>query len=116
MLFGGAGKDTFVTTLSQIFSLSDVDIYADFVVADDKIELGAVGYKVPYTHAATFAASEFIAGAGFTAAKDADDRIIYDTSTGALYFDSDGNGVNVAIKFAVGLLGIAPTADNFTFA
>jgi Ca2+-binding RTX toxin-like protein len=117
VLFAGAGKDTFVTTLSPIFGLSDVDTYADFTVADDKIELGTVGYNgLPYTHAATFAAGEFIAGAGFTAAKDADDRIIYDTTTGALYFDRDGNGVNVAIKFAVVLVGTALTADSFTFA
>ena len=36
-----------------------------------------------------------------TAAGDADDRIIYDSATGILYFDSDGSGAAAQILFAV---------------
>ena len=35
-----------------------------------------------------------------TAADDADDRIIYDETTGAVYYDSDGNGAAAQVQFA----------------
>jgi Ca2+-binding RTX toxin-like protein len=35
-----------------------------------------------------------------TALQDADDRIIYDPSNGALHFDADGNGAGAAVTFA----------------
>src|SRR4029077_13799160 len=38
----------------------------------------------------------FVAGAGFTAGRDASDRLVYDTSTGNLYYDADGNGPDAA--------------------
>ena len=34
-------------------------------------------------------------------AADADDRIIYDLSSGALFYDRDGNGAARQVKFAV---------------
>jgi serralysin len=42
-------------------------------------------------------AGAFVVG---TAAADADDRILYDTATGALFYDSDGTGAAAAIQFA----------------
>jgi Ca2+-binding RTX toxin-like protein len=36
-----------------------------------------------------------------TAAHDADDRIIYNKATGALYYDSDGTGAHAQVLFAV---------------
>ena len=46
----------------------------------------------------------FNAGAGLIEAQDATDRILYDTTTGALYYDADGTAGEPAIHFAV--LGI----------
>jgi Ca2+-binding RTX toxin-like protein len=50
---------------------------------------------------------------------DADDRLIYNTTTGALYYDKDGNGSKAAVQIALLELvnGIAPTLayDDFIF-
>jgi Ca2+-binding RTX toxin-like protein len=47
------------------------------------------------------------AGAGLSTAGDADDRIVYNTTTGTLYYDPDGTGAAAATAFAV--LSTQPT-------
>ena len=48
-----------------------------------------------------------------SAALDADDRIIYNTSNGGLYYDADGVGGQAAVQFAT-LSGVPPlTAADF---
>ena len=60
--------------------------------------------------AGTLAASAFVIGA---TAADADDRIVYDSATGALYFDADGNGAGGAVQFATLTTGLALTNNDF---
>jgi len=42
----------------------------------------------------------FAAGAGLTAAADADDRLVFNTSTGNLYYDPDGVGGSASMWVA----------------
>ena len=60
--------------------------------------------------AGALAAGAFNTGA---AATEADDRIIYNSATGALLFDADGTGASAAIQFATLAGGLALTASEF---
>ena len=51
----------------------------------------------PRSPPATLAANQFVIG---TAAQDANDRIIYNSNTGELFYDSDGTGGTAAVQFA----------------
>jgi len=93
ILYGLGGADTF--QFSTVTGANNVDRIVDFVTGVDKIALddfifvGLASGALP--------ASAFYVG---SAAHDADDRIIYNQTTGALYFDYDGNGIGTAIQFA----------------
>ncbi|SEJ26198.1 Hemolysin-type calcium-binding repeat-containing protein [Sphingobium sp. AP50] len=105
-LTGGAGADNFV--FDAALGSNNVDKIQDYVVADDSITLDDAiftGLSV-----GTLSANAFYIG---SAAHDADDRIIYNSATGALLFDADGNGAGVAIKFAQLSTGLALTNAEF---
>jgi Ca2+-binding RTX toxin-like protein len=48
-----------------------------------------------------------------TAAADADDRIIYDSATGKLFYDADGNAAGAQVLFAQVTAGTALTDVDF---
>lgn len=115
VLDGKAGSDTLTgSTGADIFAFTtalgaaNVDSITDFVVVDDTIRLG----NAVFTGLAGGAlnANAFFIGA---AANDASDRIIYNSATGALLFDADGNGAGAAIQFATLSTGLAMTAADF---
>ena len=58
-------------------------------------------------------AAAFRSGAGVTAAQDASDRIVYDTTTGNLYYDADGAGGSASIQFGILTTKPAITAGDF---
>ena len=93
-LTGGAGKDLFFfdTALNKV---SNVDRIVGFSHVDDTIRLENAVFKG--LHTGTLKAAAFWVG---KSAHDADDRIVYDKASGALYFDSDGSGHHAAIQFA----------------
>lgn len=103
-LAGGAGADIFAFTAA----LGDVDTINGFSVADDTIELSIAVFTA--LGAGSLDPGAFVIG---SAAADADDRIIYDAATGALYYDFDGNGAGAAVQFATLATGLALTASDF---
>ena len=110
MLFR-SGTDAFVfnTTLGAV----NVDGITDFSVLDDTIWLE----NAVFTGLANgvLAAAAFVANATGLAA-DASHRIIYETGTGNLYFDADGNGVGARVLFATLNPSLAVTnVDFFVF-
>ena len=84
---------------SALSASTNVDTIQDFLADDDTIVLDLS----IFTEIAdgTLAASAFCIG---TAAKDADDRIIYDQTSGRIFYDADGSGATAAILFSVKLV------------
>lgn len=105
-LQGGVGQDTFVfdSALS-----SNVDTLSDFFAADDTIELQRSVFS-GITADGTLNANAFQLG---TAANDTADRIIYDQTTGRIYYDADGLGGAAQVLFATVAAGTALTNADF---
>ncbi len=110
-LTGGNGADTFVFN-TALNAATNVDAITAFLAVDDTIDLVRSVFTA-FATAHTLTAAEFQSGAGLTAGTQADDRIVYDTASGAVYYDSDGVGGAAAIEFAI-LTG-HPTITNADF-
>jgi Ca2+-binding RTX toxin-like protein len=100
-LTGGAGSDAFVFHASE----SALDSITDFVSAVDKLVFDNNGFTAIGAPGA-FAAGDgrFAAGPGLTSGRDADDRVIYDSLGGNLYYDADGSGAGLS-RFVASLQG-----------
>jgi trimeric autotransporter adhesin len=110
-LTGGGGNDNFIfnTTLGT----GNIDRITDFNRAQDTIRLE--GGIFTNTLNGALAASAFVRNASGNAA-DGSDRIIYETDTGRLFFDADGNGGAAKVQFAILATGLGLTsADFFVF-
>ncbi len=94
-LYGGAGTDHFFFD-AKLNAKTNVDRIMDFNPVDDVLGLSkSIFSKItrgPLKEAAFHNGKK---------AHDADDRIVYDTKTGNLYYDPDGTGSKAKIKFAV---------------
>jgi Ca2+-binding RTX toxin-like protein len=111
MLVGGPGSDTFVfdTTLS---ASNNVDTITDFnanstdhvVLSNAVFGLGSSGTLA----AGSFASFSSVAGQSTTAGA----HVVYESSTGSLYFDGNGGGLNDAVKFAT--LTVTAGSVDFT--
>ncbi|MHC2089233.1 calcium-binding protein [Methylobacterium sp. CM6244] len=107
ILTGGSGHDTFVFD-STPNAVSNVDRIVDFSVSDDRIRLDhPVFAALAKGHLTSDA---FIIGAKAT---DADHRILYNSKTGAVSYDADGNGGASAVQFATLDANLKLTADDF---
>ena len=110
-LAGGMGTDNFVFDTS-LNGLSNVDRIMDFSVVDDTIRLENAVFTA-FATAGTLASGAFRIGA---AAADLDDRIIYNSGTGALIYDSNGNVSGGAVQFASLSTALGLTNNDFMIA
>lgn len=103
VLSGGSGSDSFVfdsaAGTTHFDTISDFTSGSDRLLLDDDIysRLGTTGTS---TGTALTSSAVFQLG---TAANDAGDRLIYNKSTGVLYYDADGSGA--AAQLAIVTLG-----------
>ncbi len=104
-LTGGAGNDTF--RFDSVLS-NNTDVIQDFNVTDDSIQLAQTIFS--QLTVGVLKNANFKIGA---AANDANDFIIYQSATGDLFYDADGNGAGAAIKIAVLGANMALTAADF---
>jgi Ca2+-binding RTX toxin-like protein len=105
-LTGGSGKDTFVFDTAR--GSTNIDKIIDFNVADDTIALSASVYTG--LALGTLSADAFYKG---SAAADASDRLIYNSSTGTLYYDPDGIGGVAQQQIATLSKGLGLTSADF---
>ena len=108
-LKGEAGADTFAFDAKPILG-AERDRIADFVHGEDRIEIDASEFGGGLTAGATVT---LVANAHPTAAGQSGPTFLYNTDTGNLSFDDDGQGGHAAVAFAVLLNGAALTADDF---
>ena len=91
LLTGGAGKDKFVlngagTGMNQI---------TDFSAKDDVLQVAQIDYQV--NRKGVLAVGQFHLGAH---AADRSDRFIYNSKSGALFYDADGSGAGKQMQIA----------------
>ena len=109
VLRGGTGDDFFVFTDRP--SARHADRIADFRHDHDTIVLQGADFRG--LGWGGLKAKLFYAADGAYAAHDASDRIVYDTASGRLFYDRDGEGGKAAVHFAT--LAGAPTLDAGDF-
>ncbi|MDR6759816.1 Ca2+-binding RTX toxin-like protein, partial [Mycoplana sp. BE70] len=109
ILTGGTGKDVFVFNTKP--ASTNIDTITDFSVKDDTIHLEN-GVFTALTKVGKLSAAAFAKNTSGLAA-DKDDRVIYETDTGKLFYDADGNGKGKGVHFATLTKNLALTADDF---
>jgi uncharacterized protein (TIGR01370 family) len=104
-LFGG-GRDSFAFTTA--LGNGNIDEITDFRPDFDRILLANAIFAAIGT--GPLGAGAFATG---SAAADADDRIVYNSATGALFYDADGSGGGAAVQFATLQPDLGVTASDF---
>ena len=115
-LIGGLGKDTLTggsdadTFVFAEFGTKQRDSIKDFVHGQDQIELDATIFGLPV------GALDPLRLAYGVNAVDADDRLIYNSATGSIFFDSDGIGSGNKQLVAILTVGNILTAEDILIA
>lgn len=112
-LTGRAGADTFVFD-AALSASTNIDTITDFLVADDTIRLEDAIFTA-LTGLGTLVATAFVKNTSGQA-QDANDRIIYETDTGKLFYDANGSGVEGRTQFALLTINLALTNSDFIVA
>jgi serralysin len=111
VLTGGSGADNFYFK-DPLSAALNVDTITDFSVADDTIWLDPAVFAA-LSPGGALSADAFYSGAS---AHDATDRILYDSNSGAISYDSDGTGSAAAVRFANVSAGLVLTNADFRIA
>lgn len=96
-------------SVSALNAATNVDKITDFNVVDDTIALENSIFKA-LASAGMLGSDAFYVG---SAAHDATGRIIYDSGTGSLFYDSNGNAAGGSVKFADLGPGLGLTRADF---
>ncbi|NMG28528.1 calcium-binding protein [Aromatoleum evansii] len=104
-LTGGAGDDVFLFD-----DLTGVDTITDFGNGNDMLAFDNSVFTA-FTTDGALAAGSLVSGA---VAVEADDFLLFDSTTGALYYDADANGAGGAVQVAQLNVGATLTAEDVT--
>lgn len=96
VLTGGAGADRFVFDTAADSRLN-ADLITDFVSGTDALLFSKKAFA-GFASIGAISGAAFWSGDGVNAAHDADDRLIYNSANGALWYDADGTGAIKAVK------------------
>ena len=108
-LTGGSGADRF--RFDVLDTASNKDTITDFIHGTDKLEISRSAFAAfGADPAGALSATEFYAG---KMAVTADQHLIYNSGTGALYYDADGSGGAAQVQIA--LLSTRPVLDAGDF-
>ena len=110
ILSSGAGADVFVFDYAPS-ATDNLDTIVDFHSGMDKIQLSKSVFTALGAVGSGLASIQFWSGAGAVQGHDANDRIVYDTTSGALYYDADGSGAVEPVQIA--LLGTTTHSSLF---
>ena len=98
VLSGGIGTDVF--KFNTAIGVNNVDTITNFSVVDDTIQLANTVFT-QFANTGVLAADMFRSGAGIMTAADFNDYLIYDNTSGKLYYDADANGAGAAVQVAL---------------
>src|SRR5205814_3816108 len=102
ILRGGAGNDTLLGfqgvdqfVFAEAPGTANADLIGDFTSGQDKLVLDGRTY---IALGGSFGANDprFYSAPGAVSGHDTDDRLIYDSAAGKLYYDADGSGAQAA--------------------
>ncbi|SJM94303.1 putative calcium-binding protein [Crenothrix polyspora] len=106
ILTGGLGQDKFIFNTAI---KANIDKITDFSVVNDTVQLENAIF--------TQLTSTGVINSGYfkiaKVAADSNDYLVYDKTTGALFYDADGNGAQIAVQIATVGVNLALTTADF---
>jgi Ca2+-binding RTX toxin-like protein len=108
VLTGGLGKDHFVFTEALISS--NITRITDFRSGTDKLVLDEAIFS-RFTAGTGINSTNLVKGGNGAKALDSDDYLIFNTTTGALFYDADGSGGDNMVQFAT-LTGVRNLSET----
>ena len=108
VMTGGAGNDVFVFDVKE--TAANRDTIKDFTVGEDHLAFSRSAFTAFAGSAAgALSPSAFVAG---TKALTTSEHIVYNASTGALYYDDDGSGSHAMVQIATLTNHVAISASD----